>query len=67
MRYSIVNDNSKDNTEQVLKELCLKYPSVTYVTNPGPNGFGYAIRYRLESVHWRLRSHHDGDSFRFAI
>ena len=44
----IVNDNSKDNTEAVLKELCTKYPSVKYVTNPGPNGFGYAIRYGLE-------------------
>lgn len=44
----IVNDNSKDNTEQVLKELSQKYPSVKYYTNPGPNGFGYAIRYGLE-------------------
>lgn len=44
----IVNDNSKDNTENVLKELCLKYPSVKYVTNLGPNGFGYCIRYGLE-------------------
>lgn len=45
----IVNDNSKDNTENVLKELCLKYPStVRYVTNTGPNGFGYAVRYGLE-------------------
>ena len=44
----IVNDNSKDNTQQVLKELSLKYPSVKHVTNLGPNGFGYAIRYGLE-------------------
>ena len=44
----VVNDNSKDNTEQVLKELGQKYPSVRYVTNPGPNGFGYAIRYGLD-------------------
>jgi len=44
----IVNDNSKDNTESVLKELSAKYPSVRYVTNPGPNGFGYAIRYGLD-------------------
>ena len=36
----IVNDSSKDNTENVLKQLCLKYPDVKYVTNPGPNGFG---------------------------
>lgn len=44
----IVNDNSKDNTEAVLKILSDKYPSVNYVTNTGPNGFGYAIRYGLE-------------------
>ena len=44
----IVNDNSKDNTEQVLIQLGEKYPSVRYVTNLGPNGFGYAIRYGLE-------------------
>jgi dolichol-phosphate mannosyltransferase len=44
----IVNDNSKDNTETVLKNLSEKYPSVKYVTNPGPNGFGYAIRYGLD-------------------
>jgi len=44
----IVNDNSKDNTELVLQNLCQKYPSVRYVTNLGPNGFGYAIRYGLE-------------------
>jgi dolichol-phosphate mannosyltransferase len=44
----VVNDNSKDGTEEVLKQLCLKFPSLKYVTNPGPNGFGYAIRYGLE-------------------
>jgi len=44
----VVNDNSKDNTLQVLKQLAAKYPSVHYVTNLGPNGFGYAVRYGLE-------------------
>ena len=44
----VVNDNSKDNTAQVLEDLCQKYPSLRYVTNPGPNGFGYAVRYGLE-------------------
>ena len=44
----IVNDNSKDNTETVLQQLFAKYTSVKYVTNPGPNGFGFAIRYGLE-------------------
>jgi dolichol-phosphate mannosyltransferase len=44
----VVNDNSKDNTEGVLQELSKKYSSLRYVTNPGPNGFGYAIRYGLD-------------------
>jgi dolichol-phosphate mannosyltransferase len=44
----IVNDNSKDNTAQVLEELAKKYTAVKYETNLGPNGFGYAVRYGLE-------------------
>lgn len=44
----VVNDNSKDNTEEVLKKLAAKYPSLKYETNLGPNGFGYAVRYGLE-------------------
>jgi len=44
----IVNDNSKDNTLQVLEALSKKYPSVKYETNLGSNGFGYAVRYGLE-------------------
>lgn len=44
----VVNDNSKDNTLMVLEELSQQYPALTFVTNPGPNGFGYAVRYGLE-------------------
>jgi dolichol-phosphate mannosyltransferase len=44
----VVNDNSKDDTAAVLERLCTIYPNVRYVTNPGPNGFGYAVRYGLE-------------------
>ncbi|MCW4469147.1 glycosyltransferase family 2 protein [Flavobacterium sp. MFBS3-15] len=44
----VVNDNSKDNTLQVLESLSQRFPSVTYATNLGPNGFGYAVRYGLE-------------------
>lgn len=44
----VVNDNSKDNTLEVLKELSLKYSSLKFETNEGPNGFGYAVRYGLE-------------------
>ena len=44
----IVNDNSKDNTLEVLEQLSQKYTAVKYGTNLGPNGFGYAVRYGLE-------------------
>ena len=44
----VVNDNSSDNTESVLITLCGQYPNMKYVTNPGPNGFGYAVRYGLD-------------------
>jgi dolichol-phosphate mannosyltransferase len=44
----VVNDNSKDNTLQVLTHLQITIPTLVVHTNPGPNGFGYAIRYGLE-------------------
>lgn len=46
----VVNDNSKDNTENVLKELCNKYSSLRYINNGYPNGFGYAVRFGLENI-----------------
>ena len=44
----VVNDNSSDNTLEVLQALQQKHPTLRYITNPGPNGFGYAVRYGLE-------------------
>lgn len=44
----VVNDNSKDNTYVILTELKNSIPTLVFHTNPGPNGFGYAIRYGLE-------------------
>jgi dolichol-phosphate mannosyltransferase len=44
----VVNDNSKDNTESILKEIQREIPALTYYTNNGPNGFGYAVRYGLD-------------------
>jgi dolichol-phosphate mannosyltransferase len=40
----VVNDNSKDQTESLLKKLSAKYASVRYVNNQPPNGFGFAVR-----------------------
>lgn len=44
----VVNDNSKDHTEQLLTGLLKHIPSLIFYTNTGPNGFGYAVRYGLE-------------------
>ncbi|MFP5041427.1 glycosyltransferase family 2 protein [Parasediminibacterium sp. JCM 36343] len=44
----VVNDNSKDNTENILAGLTQTIPTLVYYTNKGRNGFGYAIRYGLE-------------------
>ncbi len=44
----VTNDNSKDGTLKKLEELKLRIPTLTFYTNPGPNGFGYAVRYGLE-------------------
>ena len=44
----VTNDNSKDQTEAVLKQLQTEIPTLVFETNKGPNGFGYAVRYGLE-------------------
>lgn len=44
----VTNDNSKDGTLARLTALAAEIPTLTYYTNPGPNGFGYAVRYGLE-------------------
>lgn len=45
----VVNDNSKDSTESILKDLGKKIPEVRYVNNQPPNGFGFAVRCGLEN------------------
>lgn len=44
----VVNDNSKDKTLETLQALQAKIPELVFYTNPGPNGFGYAVRYGLD-------------------
>jgi len=44
----IVNDGSSDNTEAILLELTKEIPTVRYVNNQGPNGFGFAVRKGLD-------------------
>src|SRR5438874_821514 len=44
----VVNDNSHDNTEKILKSLAKKTKEIRYVNNKPPNGFGFAIRKGFE-------------------
>lgn len=45
----VVNDNSKDQTEQILARLSQELTGVRYVNNTPPHGFGFAVRKGLES------------------
>lgn len=45
----VINDNSTDDTESILKDLQLKHEQVRYLNNKYPNGFGYAVRFGLEN------------------
>jgi dolichol-phosphate mannosyltransferase len=44
----VVNDNSSDGTQALLDKLCARFPTVRYVNNTPPNGFGFAVRRGLE-------------------
>lgn len=45
----VINDNSKDNTENILQKLSKQYPTVRYLNNVPPHGYGFAVRKGLES------------------
>src|SRR5215212_9366059 len=44
----VVNDNSTDQTEATLQNLQRLYPTLRYINNEPPNGFGLAIRRGFE-------------------
>ena len=45
----VVNDSSTDDTERLLQQLTREIPSLRYVNNPPPSGFGLAVRRGLEN------------------
>lgn len=47
----VVNDNSRDRTEEILKKLSAENNQIRYVNNSPPNGFGFAVRKGLENYH----------------
>jgi dolichol-phosphate mannosyltransferase len=46
IRYEVlvVNDNSVDGTETIVRDLARTNPSVQCVSSPPPNGFGFAVQ-----------------------
>jgi len=44
----VINDNSTDGTEDILKSLCEAHTTVRYLNNTPPHGFGFAVRKGLE-------------------
>ncbi|MBD2578568.1 glycosyltransferase [Oscillatoria sp. FACHB-1406] len=45
----VVNDNSRDRTEELLQTVNQQIPNVRYINNYYPNGFGFAVRCGLEN------------------
>lgn len=45
----VINDNSKDSTEKILKRLEKTIKELRHINNTPPNGFGFAVRKGLES------------------
>jgi len=45
----VINDNSSDNTEQLLVVLKKEIPTLRYLNNSPPSGFGMAVRKGLEN------------------
>ncbi|OYE05966.1 glycosyltransferase [Nostoc sp. 'Peltigera membranacea cyanobiont' 232] len=45
----VVNDNSKDKTEELLQQMNSQNNKLRYVNNYYPNGFGFAVRCGLEN------------------
>lgn len=44
----VINDNSTDGTEALLRRLSASIPTLRFRTNLGPNGFGLAVRMGLD-------------------
>ena len=45
----VINDNSKDRTEEILNKLEEKISELRHINNTPPNGFGFAIRKGLNN------------------
>lgn len=44
----VINDNSSDSTESILARISKEIPSIRYINNIPPHGFGFAVRKGLD-------------------
>ena len=58
----VVNDGSKDNTEEILSQLCKNYPELKAISYKENKGYGYAIRKGIKNAkfEWILIMDCDG-------
>ena len=56
MEVLVVNDGSKDDTEDYLKEYSLKYPHISYINHPGNKGLAQGMRTIIEHATKNLGS-----------
>src|SRR4029078_10610547 len=45
----VVDDGSSDGTAEAIQDLARSTPGIRVIANPGPHGFGYAIRAGLRA------------------
>lgn len=45
----VIDDGSTDNTAEIVNDLRMQFPFVSYIQNEGENGFGRAVRLGLEN------------------
>ena len=46
----VINDNSTDNTEEILLSMLQSIPTLQYHNNTPPNGYGFAVRFGLLKI-----------------
>jgi len=57
----VVNDGSRDQTADIVREYAARHPSVRLVENPGNRGKGYSVRNGMMSATAELRLFTDAD------
>jgi dolichyl-phosphate beta-glucosyltransferase len=57
----VVNDGSRDNTEEIARQFAERYPTLRVVNNPGNRGKGYSVRNGMLHARGRIVIFSDAD------